>query len=147
MKINWGTGIVIAFALYISFILFFVIKARAPENRYYFDEDNYYKASLVYEENVMDKLENTKTLSNKVVITKTDNGYILEFPKEINENTTGTVSFYRPSTNLLDFELPIAIKNNKMFVTHKNLVAGRWNITIAFTSNNEKYLVKRSLNY
>ena len=29
MKINWGTGIVIAFALFMSFILFFVFKVQS----------------------------------------------------------------------------------------------------------------------
>jgi hypothetical protein len=29
MKINWGTGIVIAMALFMSFILYFVIKAQS----------------------------------------------------------------------------------------------------------------------
>lgn len=146
MKINWGTGIVIAMVLFMSFILYFVIKSAAPENRYYFDEEDYYKSSLKYQE-VIDKLETTKTLSSKVKITKTETGYILEFPKEINEETKGTVSFFRPSTKVLDFELPLVINDNKMLIEHDNLVAGKWKITIDFTSNSEQYLVKRFITY
>ena len=146
MKINWGTGIVIAFVLFISFILYFVVKSAAPENRYYFDEEDYYKSSLKHQE-VIDRLERTKTLSSKVKITKSETGFILEFPKEINEETKGMVYFFRPSTNVLDFKIPIAIINNKMRIEHDNLVAGKWNITIDFTSNSLEYLVKRSITY
>lgn len=146
MKINWGTGIVIAFALFMSFILYFVIKSAAPENRYFFDEEDYYKSSLKYQE-VIDKLEKTKTLSTKVKITKSETGFILEFPKEINENATGSVSFLRPSTKVLDFEIPLTIIDNKMSITHDNLVAGKWKITINFKSNSEEYLVKRFVTY
>jgi len=146
MKINWGTGIVIAMVLFMSFILFFVVRSAAPENRYYFDEEDYYKSSLKHQD-VIDKLEKTKTLSTKVKITKFETGFILEFPKEINKETTGTVYFFRPSTNVLDFTIPITITDNKMIVEHDNLVAGKWNITIDFKSNSEDYLVKRSLTY
>ncbi|MCK5815858.1 MAG: FixH family protein [Flavobacteriaceae bacterium] len=146
MKINWGTGIVIAFALFISFILYFVIKSAAPENRYYFDEENYYKSSLKHQE-VIDKLENTKTLSSKVLISKSENGYVITFPEEINNKTTGTVSFFRPSTNVLDFQLPLVITNHKMNIEHENLIPGKWNVTIDFELNSTEYLVKQSLSY
>ena len=146
MKINWGTGIVIAMALFMSFIIYFVVRSAAPENRYYFDEEDYYKSSLKHQE-VIDKLENTKTLSSKVIISKTETGYLIEFPKEINEEATGTVVFYRPSTKVLDFEFPLAIVDNEMIIEHENLISGNWKITIDFKSNSEEYLVKRSITY
>ena len=93
------------------------------------------------------KLERTKTLSSKVLISKSENGYLITFPNEINNETTGTVSFFRPSTEVLDFNIPIAIINNKMTVEHDNLIAGKWNITIEFQSNSEEYLVKISITY
>lgn len=146
MKINWGTGIVIAFVLFISFILYFVIKSAAPENRYYFDEEDYYKSSLKHQE-VIDKLENTKTLSSKVLISKSPNGYVITFPEEINNKTTGTVSFFRPSTNVLDFQIPLSITDHKMNIEHENLIAGKWNVTIDFKSGSQAYIVKRTVTY
>jgi nitrogen fixation protein FixH len=146
MKINWGTGIVIAFVLFMSFILYFVVRSAAPENRYYFDEEDYYKSSLKHQE-VIDKLEKTKTLSSEIQIIKSATGVEVTFPKEITEETTGTVSLYRPSTKALDFELPVAIKSNKMIVSHDNLISGNWNITIQFTSNSTEYLFKKSMFY
>jgi len=146
MKINWGTGIVIAMVLFMSFIAFFVIKSFDSDNKHFLVDEEYYKSELKYQEEI-DKLKNTKTLSSKIVISKTATGYVIEFPEEINEDTTGTISFLRPSTKLLDFEIPIAIIDNKMSFEHENLVSGNWNIRIDFKSNSEKYLVKRSITY
>ncbi|MFK5878406.1 MAG: FixH family protein [Flavobacteriaceae bacterium] len=146
MKINWGTGIVIAMVLFMSFIAFFVIKSFDSDNKHFLVDEEYYKSELKYQEEI-DKQENTKTLSSKVVILKTATGYVIEFPEEINEDTTGTISFLRPSSKVLDFEIPIAIIDNKMSFEHENLVSGNWNIRIDFKSNSEEYLVKRSITY
>ena len=48
MKINWGTGIVIAFALFISFILYFVFSVQSNSK---------YDNELVVEEKGMNSVE------------------------------------------------------------------------------------------
>ena len=146
MKINWGTGIVIALVLFMAFIAFFVIKSFDAKNRHELVDDEYYKSELKYQDEI-DKQENVKTLSGKVIVTKTANGFVIEFPKEINDETSGTISFLRRSNKVLDFELPIAITNHKMIIEHDNLISGNWNITIDFASNSQEYLVKRSITY
>ena len=47
MKINWGTGIVIVIAAFISFIMYFVI-TMSTNNKYSYDlvTDNYYQQEL-----------------------------------------------------------------------------------------------------
>ena len=48
MKINWGTGIVIAFALFMSFILYFVFKVQSDSK--YDNElvtEDYYKKEAI----------------------------------------------------------------------------------------------------
>lgn len=147
MKINWGTGIVIAFILFISFILYFVITITVqPEYAYDLVDEEYYKKELQHQK-VIDKQENTKHLSSKISITKKANGFDFVFPKEIDSTTTGIINFYRPSTKVLDFSIPLAVKKNKMEVSHPNLVAGYWNITIDFKLNSEEYLFKKSISY
>ena len=147
MKINWGTGIVIAFVLFISFILYFVLTITF-QSEYAYDlvDEEYYKEELKHQQ-VIDKQENTQLLSSKILIIKNEQGFEIEFPKEINEKTVGTVNFYRPSTKVLDFSIPINIHKNKMSVSHANLISGSWNVSIDFTSNSEEYLFKKSVNY
>ena len=117
-----------------------------PEYAYDLVDEEYYKTELKYQDEI-DKQENTKTLSDKITIIKSDTGYIIEFPAEINEETTGTISFLRPSTKTLDFEIPIVISNHKMRINHENLISGKWNIKIDFKSNSEAYLVKKSITF
>lgn len=149
MKINWGTAIVITFALFMSFILYFVIKASTQkELAYDLVDEEYYKTELKYQQEI-NKLTNTKDLSEKFEILKMDEGLEIKFPSNFNsENTTGTVAFYRPSTKLLDFNLPILISSgNKMRIPKEKLVEGNWNITIDFKSENKGYLYKKSISY
>lgn len=147
MKINWGTGIIIAFILFISFILYFVITITVqPEYAYDLVDEEYYKTELKYQDEI-DKLKNTKKLSSAILVTKIDSGFEIEFPIEINDETTGTISFYRPSTKVLDFELPLQIVSNKMKIEHEQLVSGHWNITIDFKLNSKEYLFKKSVTY
>ena len=147
MKLNWGHGIIIAFVLFISFILYFVITITVqPEYAYDLVHEEYYKEELKHQQ-VIDKQEKTKLLSSKILITKVGEGFDIVFPKEINEETIGTVHFYRTSTKTLDFSIPLKIDNNSMRVTHANLISGYWNISIEFTSNSEEYLFKKSVSY
>lgn len=149
MKINWGTAIVITFALFMSFILYFVIKASTQkELAYDLVDEEYYKTELKYQQEI-NKLNNTKGLSEKFEILKVDEGLEIKFPSNFNlENTTGTVTFYRPSTKLLDFNLPILISlDNKMRIPKEKLVEGNWNVSIDLESNNTAYLYKESISY
>mgnify|MGYP000509856137 FL=1 len=53
MKINWGTGIVIVIAAFISFIMYFVI-TMSTNNKYSYDlvTDNYYQQELQYQKQI-----------------------------------------------------------------------------------------------
>lgn len=147
MKINWGTGIVIAFILFICFILYFVITI-ATQKKYSYDlvDEEYYKTELKYQDEI-DKLKNTQKLSSKITVNRSSNGFEIKFPSEIDKTTTGTVFFYRPSNKIIDFQMPLIIVNNEMNITHKNLISGYWNITIDFKSNTNEYLFKKLINY
>ena len=60
IKINWGTGIVIAIVLFIAFILSFVYKTIFMEEyEHHLVSEDYYKDELHYQEEI-DKLNNAK---------------------------------------------------------------------------------------
>ncbi len=149
MKINWGTGIVIAFILFISFILFFIIKA-STQDKYNYDlvSEEYYKDELNYQSEI-DKLNNTKALNIKITINKTKKGIEIKFPATyITENIDGNVSLYRPSNRRLDFDTPFIVsKRTSLLIPDNKLVGGRWDIKISWTKNNKKYLYKKEFIY
>jgi hypothetical protein len=63
------------------------------------------------------------------------------------KNITGEVFLYRPSNQQLDFDFPIVLSGSNLLIPDKELMDGRWNITIEFTYNNEDYLYKKAIVY
>ena len=149
MKINWGTGIVIAFILFISFILFFVIKA-STQKKYNYDlvSEEYYKDELNYQ-NDIDKLNNTKDLAIEILVQKTSEGMEIIFPQDYQgKELNGNVSLYRPSNQSLDFDIPFVLsKRTSLLIPDNKLVGGRWDIKISWSENNKEYLYKKAMIY
>ncbi|MFS4482868.1 FixH family protein [Hyunsoonleella sp. 2307UL5-6] len=148
MKINWGTGVVLAFVGFISFILYFIITMNV-NNKYDHDlvSEDYYADELQYQ-NDINKLENSKTLKTNLSYVKSADGLIIQFPKHINYKAiTGKVFLYRPSNKQLDFETVISLSNSHLLIPDKRLVDGRWNIKIDWQYSGKSYLFKESITY
>ena len=146
MKINWGTGIVIAFICFISFIMYFIIKMNT-DSKYDHDlvVEEYYQAELGLQDEI-DKEENAKTLSVNISYKKNDDGLLISFPENLEtEEITGMVSLYRTSNKKLDFELPITISNNTMLIPNNKLLKGRWNLKVDWKYQDNAYLFKREI--
>lgn len=147
MKINWGTSIVIAFALFISFILFFVVKSHQQQNKHDLVSEEYYKDELKYQDEI-DQLQNVVDLDEQFSITKNGLGFEIIFPSQFsNDNIDGIITMTRPSNKVLDFEQKIVLENQKIILPKEKLIAGNWKLRIEFTSENVPYLVKKSLHY
>ncbi|MGO4821317.1 MULTISPECIES: FixH family protein [unclassified Flavobacterium] len=146
MKINWGTGIVIAIALFMSFILYFVIKVQS--NSKYDNElvvEEYYKHDARFEEE-MERVQNAHDLAQKPVISKSDDGVTIVFPSVyVPENIKGKVSLYRPSMKNLDFEIPISLSNPTLLIPKSKLVGGRWDINMHWQYKGKQYLTKETI--
>ena len=148
MKINWGTGIVIAFVLFIAFILYFVIN-MSVNDKYNHDlvTEEYYKKELEYQ-NDIDKQEKSKTLEKDITVIKTNEGLLIKFPENLDfKSIKGKVFLYRPSNKQLDFETSISLSKPNLLIPDKRLVDGRWNIAIDWQYKKNLYLFKDSLVY
>jgi hypothetical protein len=146
MKINWGTGIVIAFAIFISFILYFVISVQT--NSKYDNElvvEEYYKHDAKFGDE-MARIQDAENLAQKPVIASTSEGVTIVFPKVfIPKNIKGKVVFYRPSNKKFDFELPISISSSSLSVPKDRLIGGRWNINMEWQYDGKQYLTKDTI--
>jgi hypothetical protein len=148
MKINWGTGIVIAFISFIAFIMYFIISMNT-NTKYKHDlvTEEYYKEELGYQ-NEIDKLNNAKTLNQNISYKKTNEGLLIQFPKNLEPGKIkGKMFLYRPSNKQLDFETPISLSKTYLLIPDKRLVDGRWNITIDWQYKGKNYLYKESIIY
>ncbi len=148
MKINWGTGIVIAFIIFIAFIMYFVISMLTDKK---FDHDlvteDYYQEELLHQ-NEIDKELNAKELSINVSWTKTNEGIEIVFPDNLDyKKITGKVFLYRPSNKKLDSETTISLSSHKMLIPSDQLLDGRWNIKIDWQYKGKPYLLRESLVY
>ncbi|OBQ54607.1 FixH family protein [Tamlana sp. s12] len=148
MKINWGTGIVLAFIGFISFIMYFIVTMNVNKDfEHELVTEDYYGVELAYQ-NDIDKLNNANTLSENISYTKTKEGLLITFPKDLNyKNITGKVILYRPSNKKLDFEEPIALEDSKMFIVNERLIDGRWNLRIDWNYNGTSYLFKEAVHF
>ncbi|WP_458629256.1 FixH family protein [Winogradskyella sp. PC D3.3] len=148
MKINWGTGIIIAFVCFISFIMYFVI-TMSTDKKYNHDLviEDYYGQELQFQADINHE-ENAKTLKTNVTWKKTNDGILITFPEDLDiQNIEGKVFLYRPSNKQLDFETPISLSNHNLLIPDKRLLDGRWNIKIDWKYNTNSYLYKTEITY
>ena len=146
MKINWGTGIVIAIALFMAFILYFVLKVQSDST---YDHElvteEYYKKELDFQ-NQINKSQNTKDNGYEVKIQKAAEGIQIVFPDALNKKLIkGKVSFYRPSDQRLDFEYQISNSETDLLIPNKSLVGGRWDISVDWEYENKKYFTQETI--
>jgi len=148
MKINWGTGIVLAFIGFIAFIMYFVLSMNFNDKYdHQLVTEDYYKQELEYQ-NDIDKVNNSKTLEENISFKKANEGLVFKFPENFDpKKITGKVFLYRPSNEHLDFETPISISESYLLVPDKRLLDGRWNISVDWQYNGKSYLYKKSIVY
>ena len=148
MKINWGTGIVIAIALFMTFILYFVLKVQLNDS---YDRElvvsDYYQQELKVQRNI-EKTNNANELESKVRIEKVADGIKVYFPEEFDyKMIKGKVSLYRPSNQKLDSEMQISLSSSHLLIPKSNLVGGLWDITIDWNYSGTEYRTKETIYY
>ena len=148
MKFNWGTGIVLAFIAFISFIMYFVI-LMSTDKKYEHDlvTENYYGQELEFQKDIT-KEKNAQNLTQDIVWKRTPEGLLIEFPEEIfSAAITGNVFLYRPSKKELDFSTKISLSDHTLLIPDKRLLGGRWNIKVDWQANGNSYLYKKEIVY
>lgn len=147
MKISWGTGIVGAFVLFMSFIFFFIFRVQSDKK--YDNElvvNDYYKQERSLEATLA-KEDNAASLNQKVIIENTAEAIKITFPESFDfKKIEGKVSLYRPSDQKLDFDVPISLSAPYMLIPKNNLAGGRWDITVDWQYKGKGYINKDMLN-
>ena len=147
MKINWGTSIVIAFALFISFIMYFVVKVQT-DNKYDNDlvVEEYYKHDVHFQDE-MARIQNAQDLKLKPIITVNTNGITVVFPNDYEpKEIKGTVALYRASNKKFDFQVPISFTDSALlFVSKDKLIGGEWKINMEWQYKGKSYLTKEEI--
>lgn len=148
MKINWGTGLVIGMVLFISFILYFVIQIMTNDKHdFELVTEDYFSKEMVYQDE-LDAESNSLSLKNNIVGKRTENGWLLTFPEDMESSKiSGTVSMYRPSNKKLDFDVAIQLEGNQLLIPDSRLVSGRWNTIVNWQYDGKSYRFMDKITY
>lgn len=146
MKFNWGTGIVMAFAMFISFIGYLVIKMNTNEI-YQHDlvTEDYYKKELELQQKI-DNAAAAAAMDYSIKVKQRVEGLLIGFPVNLRDDQIkGSVYMYNPSNKKLDFTTAIKLEGSKMLIPSKHLLEGRWDIEINWEVNQIPYYFKTKL--
>lgn len=146
MKFNWGTGIVLAFIGFISFILFFVYRMISDDKaNHSLVSETYYIEELAYQQEI-DAEQLAKDLEVPITVELIQEGILIVFPENQQPSTiSGQIKLYRPSNVKLDTSIPIDIKQSEVIISRDQLESGRWNISVDWIFNNKRYLYKTAI--
>ena len=147
IKVNWGTSIVIAFVLFISFIMYFVLKVQTDSK--YDNElvvEEYYKHDVHFQDEMV-RIQNAHDLKSKPVITVDVNGITVVFPADFTPGAIkGTVALYRPSNKKFDFQVPLSFTDSaSLFIPKNKLIGGEWDINMEWKYKGKSYLTKEQI--
>ena len=143
MKINWGTGIVIAFGLFMTFILYFVFEVQSNSK---YDNDlvveEYYKHDSHFQDE-MARIQNAHDLQQRPTIKYVAEGVEIIFPVKFeSDKIKGNILLYRPSNKKFDFNTPIALTKSSLLIPKNKLIKGRWDVNMEWQYDGKKYLSK-----
>lgn len=142
MKLNWGQSIVVAFILFIGFIMYFVITMMTDQK---YDNDlvveSYYEKDLTLQ-NDIDQKKNALALEERVTIDKSEQGLMVTFPDNFDyKKISGELFMYRPIDKEQDFTIDLDLSGLHFTVPHAYLEKGRWDATLKFEYEGEDYMV------
>lgn len=148
MKLNWGTSIVIAFVLFIGFIMFMVVQMMSKKDlEHDLVVESYYQKELTYQDD-LDSAQNAADLDKSVEIYKTREGLSIVFPSEFQpERLKGEVYFYRPSDKALDFRVKLETSQAEFVIPKSLIQSGRWNVNLKFSYQDKDYFIQKEIRY
>lgn len=139
---NWGKGIVLAFTLFIIFIVSIVVRVFSED----FDlvADNYYAKELYFEKK-QEKQANLRELGKKIVVTQEKNQVLFDF-SDINGLTKGQIYFYHLSKKMNDVKANIDLRGGKkQIIDKKQLVKGAYKIIFDWSANGKEYFQQEQI--
>ena len=143
IKINWGTGIVIAIVCFILFILSFVYRSVVmDEYQHELVSEDYYRDELHYQEEI-DKLENAKSLEENVKLVNSPEGIRIVFPENMApSDISGVVVFKKLDNKKLDMRIDLQLEGRELIIPDEKLVHGKWIVSVDWKYLGEEYLFK-----
>lgn len=139
---NWGYRIVVAFVLFMTFIVSMVVYVSSKgadlvAEDYYMQEVNY--------QDIIDAKSNSVELKEQLKITQDAQKVVVFFPKAVAQNIEGTIHFYHPQHTDKDVVKSIALNEGRIQSINKSKLAkGNYTIKLLWEEGDKSYYIEKS---
>jgi len=138
IKISWGTGIVITFAIFMGGTISTAVYLMNQDVNLV--ADDYYDQEINYQQQI-DRMERTSQLGKKQIISFDGLAVKINIPKVlVSKRLKGEIYFYRPSDSNSDIKIPLITDTSGVQVIPlESLEMGLWTIKVSWLSNGKDY--------
>ena len=144
MKLNWGTGIVIAFVIFAALLT--VAMVMGSRQRVDLVTPDYYEKELQFQDQI-DFSENAKQIGD-LIISVSGTEVSIKFPAAIDfEDVKGHISFYKPDNANFDFEEDLKLNaQNIQIINRENRIGGLWTVMVLAKQGGTSYYWEEKIN-
>jgi len=144
LKISWGTGIVIAFAIFMGVTISTAVYLMNQDVNLV--ADDYYDQEIQYQKQI-DKIKRTKKLNKKNIIAFNGSAINVAIPESlISKDLTGEIYFYRPSDQKSDIKIPLYPDTlGVQVILVSSLEKGLWAVKVNWLTGNNEYFAEERI--
>lgn len=136
IKWHWGTGIALAYTVFVGVFVFLVIKSTTFDNSLVVDD--YYAKDITYQEHY-DRLANSMALEQDLSMKLTQPNLHLSFPENLGP-VKGNILFFSPSKSHLDFNLEVDLDDAfQQSISVNELHDGIWWVKVEWEAGGKGY--------
>lgn len=138
IKINWGTGIVIAMVIMVIGMVTLV--SVAVRQDYDLVDNDYYQKSVNYQQHI-EKVRNNAALAERIKVEHSMDSLKLTFPNlAMVQEYSGEIHFYSPVEEKRDMTLKVKLDSGfSQTIGLKSLKKGRYQVKIDWSAGNVGY--------
>lgn len=142
---SWKYKITAVIVVFVSLIMFMVVKAMRQDDIHLVAKD-YYKKEIEYQ-NEINKLRNVQNLKTpfKFEYVAKNQLFKLQFPENV---TQGEIMFFRPANARKDFKVPVETGRDGIQlipIGQRKMAHGFWRIKIDWQDAQKKYYVEKRI--
>ena len=143
-KFSWGTGIVIAFVIFMGGIITIAVYLMNQDVNLV--ADDYYDQEIKYQQQI-DRIKRTKKLDTKNIITFNGTTVNVTIPISLlNRDLTGEIYFYRPSDENIDIKIPLHTDSlGVQVIPVSGLEKGSWTVKVNWLTGKKEYFVEKHI--
>lgn len=142
-KLSWGTKLAMFASIYVIGVLIFVVFSTTQDINLI--SKDYYPQGIEFQSKI-DKIKNTQTLTEKVIVSQKGGIIEVQFPKGMREDVNGSIILYRPSNSDNDLRSDINLNDEgvQLFESEK-LVKGHYAIQIDWEYQGKEYYQEEAI--